>query len=148
MVTQAGSGVRSNSALYHPFIHFQSSLWRGGPAPNRRSIYLPVSSVRRLLSLFWVAFIVRPRSWVWTWSLAESRRTETILLTSLHMSSNINAFYLASLAFVLKMDLCRATKSTSSIVGVVRGQRVSRVRLPRYLVCFLRGELWRHSRTM
>ena len=81
------------------------------------------------------------------WYLAGSRHVETLLLTSLHMFAEICAFFLVSRAFGLGMDLSKAAKSPSYLVGVVRGRRGICVRHPRYLVCSLRGALQRHPRT-
>ena len=64
------------------------------------------------------------------------------------MSENIHAFFLASRAFGLGMALHRAAKSLYSLVGVVRGRRGIRVRRSRYLMCYLRGALRRHTSTM
>ena len=52
-------------------------------------------------------------------------------MTSLHVYSEIHSFFLASRDFGLGIDLRRAVKSPYYLVGVVRGQRGSHVRLPR-----------------
>ena len=107
----------------------------GGSAPSIRSISLPASSVHRYLYPLRLALIARPSHWMWSWSLAGSRSADNILLKILHVSSNIHAFFLASRALGLGMALRRATKSLSSIVGIVGGRRGKCVRLPRYSVC-------------
>ena len=68
--------------------------------------------------------------------------------TSLHVASEIHAFLLASCAFGSRIYLCRDAKRQSYIIGVVGGQRGSRVRRLRYLVCSLKGSLQSHPRTM
>ena len=76
------------------------------------------------------------------------RRAQTLLSTFLHMSIDIHTFFLDSLVFGLGMDLRMASKSLSSLVGVVGGQRGIYVHLPRYLVCSVRGDLRRHHRNI
>ena len=72
---------------------------------------------------------------------AGTQRTETLSLMSLHMYANIQAFFLASHEFGLGMDLRRSAKITSSLVGVVGGQRGIHMRRLRYSVCSIRGVL-------
>ena len=138
--------MRSTTTIYHPFIRCHASLCRGGCAPRNRSISLPFFSVCRQLSSLRLAFIAWTSLQMWAWYLAGSWRAETLSLTSLHVSLKINAFFLSSQALGFGMDLHRAAKSLSSLVGVVRGRRKSCVRLPRYPVCYLRGALLRHPR--
>ena len=58
------------------------------------------------------------------------------------MASEIQAFSLASYAFIFSMALRRAVKILSSLVGVVGGLKWSRLRPPSYLECSLREVLW------
>ena len=67
--------------------------------------------------------MARPNLRMSAWSLAGSRRVETLLLTSLHVVAKIHAFSPASLALGFSTALRRSAKSTSSLVGVVRGWR-------------------------
>ena len=60
-VTGAGGGVRSDAALYHPFIRCQYSLWRGGSTTSSFSVASPASYVLRLLYPFMLALIECPR---------------------------------------------------------------------------------------
>ena len=69
------------------------------------------------------------------------------LVTSLHVSAKIHMFFLAYCALGLGIALRRAANIPSYLVVVVGGWRGIRVRLPRYLVCFLRGELRSNPRT-
>ena len=57
------------------------------------------------------------------------------------MYANIQELFLASHDFGLGMDIRRSAKSTSSLVGVVGGQRGIRMRRLRYSVCSIRGVL-------
>ena len=66
---------------------------------------------------------------------------------SLHVSTEIHAFFLASHEFGLGVALHRATKSPSYLVGVVGGWMRTHVLRPRYLVCYLRRALRRHPST-
>ena len=147
-VTRAGSGAQLTAALCHSFIRCQDSLCRGSSAPNRLSIAYPASSVLSFLSSLRLVLIARPRRRRRVWFCADSRRAETLLLTSLHVSSKIHTFFLASRAFGLGIAPRRPTKSLSSLLGVVRGRRGSRVRRLRYSVCYLRVAMTRNPSTM
>ena len=141
-VTQVGCGARLNSALYHPFIQFQASFWRGGSTPSSFSLTLPYSSAFCCQFPFRLALIAWPRHRRKVWL----RRAETLFLMSLHLSSKIQSFFLASCVFGFGVALWRAAKSLSFLVGEVGGQRWRRVLFLRYLLCFLRGVLRRHPR--
>ena len=120
---------------------------------SSRYISFPASSVRRRLSSLRITFIAQPSIRMWAWYLAGSWSTENLSSKSLHVYANTHAFFLASLAYLaslalgLEMDLLRAAKITSSLVGMVRGRRGICVRLSMYSVCYLRGALRRHPRT-
>ena len=66
----------------------------------------------------------------------------------IHVSYKIHTFFLDSCDFGLEIALHRYLKSPSSLIEVVGGRRGSRVIRPRYLVCYFRGALRRHPRTM
>ena len=146
-VTPAGGRAWSTAVRSHIFIRCQASRWSGESNPNSFSTSFPASSVRRLLSPFKLATIAWPNHRMCNWSLAGYRRAETLLSTSLHAASKIYAFFRASRALGFGTALCRAVKSPSSLVGVVGGRRGSRLRLPRYSECFLRGALRRQPST-
>ena len=130
-VTRAVGGARSTAALYHPFIQCQASLLRGGSAPSNRYTSSSASSFRCRLSSFSLAFIPRPSLLMWAWSLVGSRRAETLLLTSLHVAADIQAFFLASKDLGFVVALRRSTKSPYSLVRVVGVHRGSRMRILR-----------------
>ena len=144
-VNQEGGGARSATPLYHPFIWCYASLWRGGSDARNSSISPPSVSSRYRRSAVKIALIwmlrrqIRPRSRAGSW------RSETLMLTILHMSTDIHAFFLASRALEFGSALHRAMKSPSYLVGVVGDRRGIRVRRLRYFVCSLRVALQRQT---
>ena len=131
--------------LLHPAPGFL--LW-GGYASMRSSISPPASSVLLCRYGFRLALISRPRPCMMSWSCSRSFRAETFSLMSLHMDSDIQPFFLASLYFVLGISLRRAAKIPSSLIGLVGGHIWRRMLLPRYLVCSLMGAIRRQPRTI
>ena len=79
---------------------------------------------------------------------AGSRRADTLLSTSLHISVDINSFCLASLTLVFWTALYRAANTSSSLVGSVGGFNGNFFRTPRYRLCFVREALCRQPSTM
>ena len=165
MVSGAGGREKSYYDLYQPFILCQASLEMGGCKARRASIStLDVSIWRQLYSfslavIWWLRCCRRP------WLRAGSWRMETIMTTSLQMSSNIHTLFLDSLALVLDIarrsavnspsspigvvlgiSRRRAENSQYSLFGVVGGRMGSCVRLPRHFDCALRVVLWRQPR--
>ena len=122
-----------------PLIQCQSPWWSGGSDPNILSNSFPTSSARRLQSPFNISAMARPNLQMRDWSLAGYRRAETLLSTSLHVVSKINAFFLASLAVGFGTDLRRAAKSLPSLAGVVRGQGGGALEPPEVLILFPQG---------
>ena len=112
------------------------------------SISPPASYVLRRRSAFKLALIMWLRRWMSDWYRAGYWCMETLVLTSLHMTAEIQAFFRASHAFGFVIALRRAAKIPSSLVGVFRGRRGSRVHHPRYLVCSLRLALWSQTKIM
>ena len=66
--------------------------------------------------------------------------------TSLHVAVKIQAFFHISHAFGFSIALYRTRKSSSSLVGVVRGHNWNRIFWRRYLVCSLRVEMQKQSK--
>ena len=95
----------------------------GGSYPSSVSTSLPASSACRLLTPFKLSAMARPNLQMRAWSLAGSRRAETLLLTSLHVASEIHAFFLASCAWGFRTALHRNANIPSSLIGVVSGRR-------------------------
>ena len=146
-VTRAGGGARSTSARYYPFIWCQDSCWRGGSNPSNRSTSSPSSSILHLWSPFRLALMERPSLRMSYRSLAGYWSKETLSSTSLHVATKIHAFFQASLALGFATALRRPVKVPYSLVGVVGGRRGSRLLLPRYSDCSLRGAPQWHLRT-
>ena len=144
--TQAGVGARSDAALYHPFIWCHDYLCMWGSKSSSASISSPASSFLRCWSAFRLAFIMRLSHQMNAWSRAGYRSAETLVLTSLHMSTDIHAFFCASRVFCFGIARQRAATSLSTLVGVVGCQRGIRVRLPRYFLFSLRVALRMHPR--
>ena len=147
-VTRAGGRARSTAALYHPLIPCQTYRWREGFDPNSVSTSDPASSARLLLSSIKLAFILRPNLRINARSFAIYRRTETLSLTSLHVVSNIHAFFLTYRARGFGTAFCRAANILSSLIGSVGSPRGRRLRPLNYPACSLREALCRQPRNM
>ena len=144
-VAQAGGGARSTVALYQLFSCCQAFRGNGGSAPISASTSSPAVSTCLFLSPFRLAVIYRLSLQILVWSLAFCR-LETLLSTSLHVSSKIDPLFLLSLACGFGTSLRRAAKIPSSCVGSAGGRRGRRLSPVRYLVCSLSGALQRNPR--
>ena len=82
---------------------------------------------------FKLAAIARPNLRMRDLSFVGSQRAETLLLKSLHVASEIHAFFLASRAGGFGTALRRSAKIPFSLVGAVGGQRGGRLGPPKYL---------------
>ena len=112
----------------HPAPSFLVGLWYKATSI---SISSPTSSILGRRSDFRLVLIARPRKRMRYFFCARSQCVETLVSTSLHVASNIQAFFLFSLALSFGISLHRAAKITSSLVGVVGvwiGRRVIRLR--------------------
>ena len=138
-VTQAGGGAWLTTYLYHHFIWCQDYLWRGGSSPSSLYIAHPASSILFLQYSFKFVFIARSRRRRRDLIYTGSRQVEILALMSLHASSNIQAFLLASLAFGFGICLCSYMKSPFSIVEVVRVRRWGAYFSPEVLGFFPQG---------
>ena len=130
-VTQAGGGAWSNAALYHPLIRCHASWIKVGSAPTSASNSSPNSSACRLLSVANLALFARTGPLMNAWYFARSWRAENLLLTSLHVASEIHSFLLASCTRAFGTARCRAAKILSYLVGLVGDQKGSLFRPPR-----------------
>ena len=141
-VAQAGGGARSIAALYHPLSCCHPSCGIGGSAQSSALTSSPAVSTLCLLSPFRF-YVIAPLSLqICVWYIV-FRRAETLLSTSLHVSSDIHPFFLRFLACAFGTALRRATEIPSSCVGSGGGQRGSCLRPMRYLVYSLSGALRR-----
>ena len=118
-----------------------------GVPPSSFYISPRASSILLLQSPVRITFSLRPRRCRKFWLRTRSRCAETLSSMSLHVSSKIQAFFLASHVFVFGIDFRKAANITPSLVEVVRSLRRGRVHRPSYSMCSLRGALKRHHRT-
>ena len=65
------------------------------------------------------------------WSRAGYWRVETLVSTNLHVADKIQELFHASRAFGFGISLLRAAKIMTSLIGVVRVRRGSRMRFLR-----------------
>ena len=82
------------------------------------------------------------------WYQSGSRSVENLLSMSVHVASDIQVFFLASLAFGFGITLHMAEKIPYFLVGWLMGQRGRHMQLPRYSLSSFRGVLRRQPRTM
>ena len=155
-VTRAGGGAQLTAALYlliipqqyHPWRRCQASWMRGGSAPTSASTSAPASSALRFRSATKLALTALPSCLFIACPFRGSRRAETLLLTSLHVSSDIHEFRLAARGCAFGTPLHRALKSFSTRVGFVGGLTGHRFLPPKYRLCSVREALGRQPRTM
>ena len=76
------------------------------------------------------------------------QRAETLLLMSLHMASEIHAFFHAFLDSGFGTSLCRDVNIPYYLIRAVGEQRGTRLCPQMYLEFFLSGALWRQLRTI
>ena len=138
MVSQSGGVTPLYSSLNNPFIQYQGSLLRWGSEVRRALIFPLDVSVRIFQSTFSLTLICRTMCRMKPCLRSGSCSVETLVSTSLHVSSNIHAFILAYCALVLGIAWWRETKIPSSLYKKVGGWRGIHVCRPGYLVCFLR----------
>ena len=128
-VTREGGGARSTTDRYYLFNPSQAYQWRGRSDSSSVSIYFPASSVLHLLLPFRLAAIALPNLRIRAWSFTGSCLAENLSSKSIHVNSDIHAFFLASRSWGFGTALRRAAKIPSSLVGAVGGRRGGRLRL-------------------
>ena len=105
MVIQSGRRVWLFASFYHPSILSQEYFTKGESEERRFLISaMSVSSCCRQ-STWRIAWIWCPRRWRGHWSSAGSRRTEPIVLMSLHVAAKIQRISLASHTIALGIAL-------------------------------------------
>ena len=103
-------------------------------------------SAWRWRSALRITFIYCPMQRKRHWLYVGYRRMDTLVSTSLHVSSKIHVFFLAYLDFGLGISWRMLVKSFPSLIGVNGGRKGRRVYHPSYFECFLRVALQRHPR--
>ena len=147
-VAQVGGVARLTVALYHHFSRYHTSRGIDGSSPSNISTSDPAVSTICLLSPFRLAVIAPLSLRIWVWSFAGFCHTETLLLMSLHVSSDIHPFFLLSCACSFGTALCRSAKIPSYCLGEDGVWRGSRLRPVRYCLCALSGALQRQPITI
>ena len=124
---------------------YHASWMRGGSTPASASTSAPSLSALRFRSAAKIAltallsqrFSACPFRW--------SRRAETLLSTSLHFSSDVQAFRLAARGCAFRTALRRAAKSLSTHVSFVGSLIGHRFLSPKYLLCSVREAIGRQN---
>ena len=129
--------------MYCPFIWDHDYLCRGGYEARSSLIYPPDVSSHRCRPALNIDLIWELKHRMISWSRAVSLHMDTLVWMSLHTSSTIHMFLLASRDLGFGISLQRSANILYYLVGVVRGRRGSRVLHPRYFVCYLRVPIWR-----
>ena len=126
--TEGGGEARSTAALYHPCMRYHASWIRGRSALTSASTFAPASSALCFWYAARLAFTALPSCCLNARPYRGSWRADTLSLTSLYVSSKIQAFCLASRGCAFGTDLHRAAKSLSTRVdfsGDLAGHRSS-----------------------
>ena len=131
--TQAGGGARSTAALYHLCMQYHASWMRGGSAPTSASTSASALSARRFRSSAKLAFTALLNQRFSACPFRGSWRAETLSSTSLHVSSDIQAFRLAARGCAFGTALRRAANFLFTRVGFVGGLIGHRFLPPKYL---------------